>query len=472
MKGVNTVLKTGIKPVLAVLLIGILIAFGCSCDRKDSKVSGKIVLMVKEDLKEKGDRLKQRECINRYIAEYHKSFPKVTVAVTYVTNFPKDIGGADVLLISAENAIKYMASPELTGEYASRFMDLTGYYEQNNINPEDLLPAALSLGNIEKSQQWIPFNYDRTVIYADKSAFDDRGIQLPAHDWDYGAFIALVKQLTYSDDTGRRTGIYLNYHQPYIWKLFVKGFGGDWYDKENDRIVLSAGKSYTGFVEMFDLLEEGYARGYGFNSNGSNRSDSAMSIAFACQPERNITYIASYEEIKANPGSNACHLLEEGKLVMLPLPAFDNGNVGVLNTAFIQGFAVSSQSGNPDAAASFALFGAAQEGQKALISYYGGIPANKTLWRQDFWKKGLLSGENSEIVLMHIDSDIRDDYADAFMTKADSYNGVLRTRTLFAALFYRDYGNSKKNQLESYKNSLIALENDINETLRHYADKE
>ena len=64
---------------------------------------------------------------------------------------------------------------------------------------------------------------------------------------------------------------------------------------------------------------------------------------------------------------------------------------------------------------------------------------NRRAFVSDFWKKGLLAGSNADTVLLRIDADERDDFLEAFEGAKYLYKGVLRTRTLFASLLYRDY---------------------------------
>ncbi|HBV51109.1 MAG TPA: hypothetical protein DEF06_02375, partial [Clostridiales bacterium] len=86
----------------------------------------------------------------------------------------------------------------------------------------------------------------------------------------------------------------------------------------------------------------------------------------------------------------------------------------------------------------------------------------------DFWKKGLLAGSNADTVLIRIDADERDDFLEAFESARYLYDGVLRTRTLFASLLYRDYATVQKRRPESYRPTLETLERQLNATIRDY----
>ena len=431
-------------------------------------VTGEITLLAKNDLREKGDNAAMKEAVKAYIAAFNKVYPNVTVTVSYVDEMKRDLNGsADVYLLTAEDTLRYVTAEKYAGTAAaSQLLDLSDYYAAFSVDAEGLLAPAMEMGNVAGSQYWAPFNYDRAVIYADRSVFAEAGVEIPAKDWDYAAFTRTVESLTFVTNTQRYTGIYLAYNQAFVWKLFARGYGGDYYDSESKTVTLTEGKVYDGFKAMFSMLEAGSARGMGFNQKNSARSDSAMAIAFACQPERDGVYVESMDRIEANPAKNAERLQAEGNLVMLPLPAFPAGNVGVSNTAFCRGFGVDAETKNPEAATALALFALTPEGQEALISYFGGIPTSKAAIEMDFWKVGLLAGENAETVLLNIDCDERDDFTEIFENCRTLYDGVLRTRTLFASILYRDYTEAEKRKPETYKTALEELEKYINQTIK------
>lgn len=431
-------------------------------------VTGEITLLAKNDLREKGNNAAMKEAINAYIAAFNKVYPNVTVTVSYVDEMNRDLNGAaDVYLLTAEDSLRYVVSERYAdSKAASQLLDLSDYYTAFSVDTEGLLSPAMKLGDVAGAQMWVPFNYDRAVVYADKAVFDEAGVAVPAKDWDYAAFTRTVESLTFVTNTQRYTGIYLAYNQAFVWKIFARGMGGDYYDAESKTVTLTEGKVYDGFKAMFSMLEAGSARGMGFNQKNSARSDSAMAIAFACQPERDGVYVESMDRIEANPAKNAEALMAEGNLIMLPLPTFPAGSVGVSNTAFCRGFGVDAETDTPTAAAALALFSLTSEGQEALIAYFGGIPVCKAAWEQDFWKVGLLSGENAETVLINIECDERDDFKELFENSRTLYDGVLRVRTLFASILYRDYTEEEKRKPESYKPALAKLETYINQTIK------
>ncbi len=259
-------------------------------------------------------------------------------------------------------------------------------------------------------------------------------------DWTYDDFVKTATELTQRKDKVSYTGIYLSYHEKFVWMQFIQGFGGNWYDSENLELNLTEGNSLKGINNMFSLLNKDIANGSGTNTD----KVAAMSLAFCCQPQRNGTYFLTKEEINSNPGNYAFELAKENKLLVLPLPSFPEGNTGASNTDFIHGFAILSNSKKKDISIDFVKFSQTVEGQRILNKYYGGIPTNIDAQKEDFWKTGTLTGINADNVLKGIEYDKRDDFFDAYYDSTDMYNSILRSRVMFSAILFKKFENINK----------------------------
>jgi ABC-type glycerol-3-phosphate transport system substrate-binding protein len=418
-----------------------------------------LVLVVKKDISEYGNHKLQKEVINEYVEAFNKINPKIKVKVKYVNDFNGNLNDGDVLLINATTASDFMAAKKYDKtDNSSKLLDLTKYLD----NTENMLEPALRLGQLDGRQYWIPVNYDRTVVYIDKSVFDMRGKGIPSKDWTYDEFKQLVHDLTFSEKGNRYTGVYLNHHQMNVWRLFAEGFGGSMYNSDAKMIELSKGKAVEGLSEMFLFLEDGYAKGLGFNTKGSDRSNSAMSIAFAFQPQRNGRYLLSDEEFRSNPATKS--LVDKDNIVILPLPEFPEGRIGTTNADFCIGFAVNKSAKNKDNAARLAKFALTEQGQKILNKYYGGIPANKSTWNDDYWKKGL-QGDFVENILYGIENDKRNDFFELYVETEDPYYYALRTRVFYTCYMNRDYERIQKRPSGNFKQYLERFEKDINKMI-------
>ena len=414
------------------LLSAIILQTGCSWfSSKD------LILTVIESNGSEEDRQLQRDCIEEYVQAFENTYEQ-TVKVQYVKDIPAELSDTDVILVGCDGALEYMAG---------QTVDLSSYFSENQIVTDDYLNTALSLGDTGFGQCFIPFHYDRAVIYADQEIFDKAGVSLPDGEWTYDEFLETLQQLTYRGGDGTRyTGIYMPYYMPYVWKTFLTGLSGvkTWERTSSGTMALSEAAYEDAVYEWNQIYMKGYARSYGYNVRGSDTAVCAMSLTYACSPDQNGRYVESVADLAANPGTNTEALMAENRLVMLPIPSFSGQSVGVANTDFIHGFMVSKESRKADEAAALALFSLSDEGQRILNQYYGGIPVKKSLWEQDFWKRGLLSGASADTVLIGIEQDMRDDYADLLIGDPEIYDKNIRLRTLFSAFLIRDYGDATK----------------------------
>ncbi len=442
--------KNGIALSAVILFLAIaaavssILIFG----RKQEKESGKnvieetdvsrrktVTLVVREDISPSGDMEKLKETLVEFINAFKKENKGIGVRVEFVKDFPTKLSG-DVVLIPADSALEYMRDTKYYGkEYGPQFADL----EKHGIKGEKIVESALSLGKVGTSLQWVPFNYDRAVVMCDLNVFEELGVEVPDRSWTYEDFVKTAEALTQRKNSRSYTGVYLPYHQAFVWMQFVRGFGGEWFDKENLDLVLTKGKSFEGLSNMFLLLNGGYAQANGFNARDSWNAKCGMSFAFASQPERNGMYFLPEEEMMRNPAYYAEELAKENKLLILPLPKFPEGNVGASNTDFIHGFALVDSSKKKNLAAKVIEFSLSVEGQRILNKYYGGIPSNVDAQKEDFWKVGVFaSEENAENVLLGMEHDRRDDFFDSLHDSRNLFEENIRLRTMFSRVLFRD----------------------------------
>jgi ABC-type glycerol-3-phosphate transport system substrate-binding protein len=394
-----------------------------------------ITLVVREDISPDADMDKLKETLVEFIDAFKKENKGVGVRVEFVKDFPAKLSG-DVVLIPADSALEYMRDPKYYGkEKGPQFADL----EKHGIKGEKMVESALSLGKVGTSLQWVPFNYDRAVVLCDLNVFEELGVKVPDSNWTYEDFVETVEALTQKKNSKSYTGVYLPYHQAFVWMQFVRGFGGEWFDEDNLDLVLTQGKSFEGLSSMFMLLNRGYAQANGFDAKNSLNAKCGMSFAFASQPDRNGMYFLSEEELMRNPANYAEELAKDNNLLILPLPKFPEGDVGASNTDFIHGFAMVDSSKKKNLAAKLIGFSQSVEGQKILNKYYGGIPSNVDAQKEDFWKVGVFASQaNAENALMGIEHDRRDDFFEALHDSKDLFEENIRLRAMFSRVLFRD----------------------------------
>lgn len=422
------------------LLAAILFVFALMAGCGGSSVpENTIVVAVKRVRTSESDFRVQKECIEKYTEGYKAANPGKDVIIEYVNEKPSDISKYDIVLIGADDVLYYKAE---------ELEDISKYYGENGIDSSDIVESALNLGKISGKEGifYQAFNLDRAVVIADTEALSMRGAELPPDDWnfsDLNDYASGIEGRAYSEDgkSKKIAGIYMPLHMPSVWQYVLRATGTKWYDGEH---VLLGDDSVLGQLMILQkMYKSGAAKGYkGKQANAR----AAMALCYVCSPDSNMIPWEKPEDIANNPGTNYEELLSKGTLKVLPLPKGNDGNpCGTVNTDFVRGFAVSAASRKKNQAAAFALYSLTEEGQKILNGFYGGIPAVRSVWNKDFWKRGTLEGENGDKALIGIEYDVRDDFSALLAGDGQLYDRNIKLNGLVGAYFIRDYGEGTQN---------------------------
>ena len=402
--------------------------------------------------------------LNAFAEGFAAANPGMAVEFVYGKDIPAAItgeGGCDLVLCSADEMPCYAAdqAAELSALVAA--------------NGADWLDPALALGRFGRKsdeQLFIPFCYDRAVLYADKAVFNELGVPLPKGEMTLDQYEALIVSLTRKTEEGDLyVGVYMPYYEARSWMMYCRGLGDG--PVVDGSLKLSEGKNYEALSHMLLTLEYGYARSWNYAAYGSNNARCAMSLAYACNPGQDNRYVLTPGEVEADPGKNADTLLAEGRLIMLPLPTFDGSYCGTANSAATYGFAVASDCEKTAEAQALILYAMSREGQKLLHAAYGGIPVNKTLWGEDFWRVGYLACEGSDNVLVGIESDGVDNLYALLKTGGktqfgDYYYTATRLDTLEWLYFYEEIGNADHTVSHYAKKWLTEFDAEANKLIR------
>lgn len=407
---------------------------------------------------EKEDQEKLAAALTAFAEGFAAANPGLAVELVYGKDVPATVTGEegfDLILCSADEMPCYVSdqTAELSGLVAA--------------NGTDWLGSALALGRFGKKsteQLFIPFCYDRAVLYADKSVFNTLGIAIPKTEMTLDEYEALIVSLTRKTDDGTLyVGVYMPFYEARVWMMYCRGLGDG--PIVNGNLKLSEGKNYESLTHMLLTLDYGYARSWKYAAYGSDNALCAMSLTYACNPAQDNRYVLTPGETEADPGKRADELLARGELVMLPLPTFNGKYCGTANSAASYGFAVVKDTDQKEAAEALILYAMSGEGQKLLNAAYGGIPVNKTLWNEDFWRVGYLSCEGSENVLTGIEYDQPDNLYALLRTSGrtpfgDYYHSATRLDTLEWLYFYEAIGNADHTVSDYAKNPLTEFDSE------------
>ena len=443
----------------ALLVITLVLVFTASFSGGCAKQGGSgrdivpadtIVLAVKKDQASAAGQQALENCLGEYIDAFNKTEPGIKVSVKYYTELPKDTAGIDCLLLGADDMLLYAANG---------LTDAGQYLEAAGIAEEKLAGGARNTAKISESGtlRMIPFNYDHAVIIADAGLFSEAGVALPDNDWNLSGFESTAEALTGRRDGKAYAGVYMPYYMNYVWQYFCNLLAGS-YLTDGRFDFSKAGNAGQALERMYSMYTHSYA--YSPVLDSSSRI-CAMSFTFACEPGRNNYSFETEKKTIINPGKQIDELLAGNRLVLLPLPRSDNGNrTGIADTDFIKGLAVPVTSAKQNMAGKLAAFSLTAEGQEILISYCGGIPANRDMWGETFWRTGVFAGDNAERALIGVDDGLRDDFTAALSGDNEIYNKNIRMRTVFSAIMVREFSGAKG--MDRFFKKLAVFQEDAN----------
>lgn len=384
----------------------------------------------------------QETAINEFIKEFNKEYPDVNVTVKYVKEYPADLQECELVLLGADEMLEY-AHGDLKV--------LSGLISEVDFSPKIIDVGKLSIDSSKKDLVFVPFNYDRAVVYADKGLFDHLGVEVPASDWTYKDFKEVITKVTKRgcdyDGYVNSVGIHLPMARPYVWRFFYENLGEGWYNTDSNYVKFNTDKNVKVLEELLGFYKKN-AKCYSLTNPNTGVYDSitAMSWINACQPEYDDFRIISDELSYSLLGRRIDSVAAKGNLILLPLPSVNGKNMSYSNTEFIKGFAVSKyiNENKLDAAIKLIEFSQTLAGNSALHEYYRGIPTGKSLWSEDYWKTGLFSGANAENVLIGIENDARNDYVEVLSGDEAIYEKNIRFRAICSNLMLEEIKRSSK----------------------------
>jgi ABC-type glycerol-3-phosphate transport system substrate-binding protein len=235
--------------------------------------------------------------------------------------------------------------------------------------------------------------------------------------------------------------------RPYVWRYFYENLGDGWYNPSDNYVKFNSDKNIKVLEELLGFYKKN-AKCYSISvpDTGIYDSITAMTWINACQPEYDDFRLISDKLSYSLLGRRIDSVAEKGNLVLLPLPSVNGKNMSYSNTEFIKGFAVSKyiNENKLDAAVKLIEFSKTLAGNSTLHEYYAGIPASKSLWKESYWKKGLFSGQNAESVLVGIENDTRNDFAEILSGDDAVYEKNIRFRAICSNLMLEEVKRGSK----------------------------
>lgn len=445
--------------LLSVALICVILCVFCI-----SKANN-ITLMVKRSPWGQEDFEAQEEAINQFVSEFNEKYPEIKVNVNYVQEYPVDLKDSEIILLGADEMLEY-AHDDLK--------ILSGLVSEDDFSPNIIDIGKLSINSSKNDLVFVPFNYDRAVVYADKGLFDHLGVEVPASNWTYDDFKEVITKVTKRgcdyEGYAHSVGIHLPMARPYVWRYFYENLGDSWYNSDSNYVKFNTDKNIKVMEELLGFYKKN-AKCYSMTTADTGIYDSitAMTWINACQPGYDDFRIISDKLSYSLLGRRIYSVAEKGNLILLPLPSINGKNMSYSNTEFIKGFAVSKyiNENKLDAAIKFIEFSKTLTGNSALNKYYGGIPTGENLWKESYWKSGLLSGLNAENVLIGIENDKRNDYVEILSGDGAVYEKNIRFRAICSNLMLEEIKRSSKS-IKSITEIMETMTRNFNSTINTY----
>jgi multiple sugar transport system substrate-binding protein len=300
---------------------------------------------------------------------FHAKVPQITVKVTvsdwepYWDKLQTSIAGGDAPDVFA------MDGP-LFPDYQTRdvLLDLKPLIERDGYDLGQLADQAVADFTTPDGQFGLPRDLNVVALYYNKKMFDTAGIPYPDDTWDWDKLVAVAKQLTLKDASGKTTqwGFYTestdmeNYWSELVWQS-----GGDIISADHKTSLVASDQAAAGLQFLQDLIWKHKVM-----------PDAAITDALG----------DAFEQGQAAMEANgswlvATHLAAGLDFGIAPLPKGPAGRATSINPT---GAVVYKGTKNPDAAWAFVKYLASPEAQTKIMELKASLPANKDVLNGPF----------------------------------------------------------------------------------------
>src|SRR6185503_6154776 len=300
---------------------------------------------------------------------FHAKVPQITVKVTvsdwepYWDKLQTSIAGGDAPDVFA------MDGP-LFPDYQTRdvLLDLKPLIQRDGYDLGQLADQAVADFTTPDGQFGLPRDLNVVALYYNKKMFDTAGIPYPDDTWDWDKLVAVAKQLTLKDASGKTTqwGFYTestdmeNYWSELVWQS-----GGDIISADHKTSLVASDQAAAGLQFLQDLIWKHKVM-----------PDAAITDALG----------DAFEQGQAAMEANgswlvATHLAAGLDFGIAPLPKGPAGRATSINPT---GAVVYKGTKNPDAAWAFVKYLASPEAQTKIMELKASLPANKDVLNGPF----------------------------------------------------------------------------------------
>lgn len=295
---------------------------------------------------------------------------KVTVLaydpVTYDQKLLTDISAGTMpdLFVSADVFTKPFFDAGLTA-------DLIPLAESTGFDLGTFDEKFLALGEYEGKLGFLPRAADVVVLYFNKRMFDDAGVEYPSESWTWSDLLAAAEQLTIKTADGATTqyGLDAGYSWWAIWVPLVVAEGGEILSEDQSQAVFNSEEGMRAWGYLFDGLTNGWfmppsvqdemgGSGVGFSSGNA-----AMTMTVRAAVPTLRSQVEDDWDVQLVPSGTARRSTGMGAM----------------------GYAISSQTENPDAAWKLLEY-AYTDGMTFFMESYLVVPPITTFYEDPAWR--------------------------------------------------------------------------------------
>lgn len=257
-------------------------------------------------------------------------------------------------LIAANQAPDILKSGDIhVSGSKNLLLDLTPYLERDaeEVNPDDFFPATLEGLKVDGKQLAMPTSFNVSLLYYNVDLFDEAGLAYPTNDWAQADFVSAGQALTVQED-GKfvQWGCATELGWWGEWLIHVRQAGGDWMSEDGTTCVLDSDEAIKG-LEFFYNKTNGGSLGF-----APGIADDALGGFAAGKVAMNYG---------GHTGNWASYNAVEG--LNWDIAELPEGSVQKAGAEFaIEGYAISKDTKNAEAAWTFLKYFTGYEGAKLM----------------------------------------------------------------------------------------------------------
>lgn len=295
------------------------------------------------------------------------SFKLENIVGDYTTKLVTQVsaGTAPDLIWISDTQVRQLASKGV-------LTDLSEYYDEMNINEDDIYESMLSTGMYEGKQYMIPRDYNHIVTYYNKALFDEAGVDYPTDGWTWEEFVDTAYKFP------KKTGDIYTQRGCQAWltwgataPVILMGLGGTLTTPYPDGT--SANFNTPGTVEALkeikQLVDDGVLVN-DYNNDIGNFNSGKVAMVFQTR-----SVLSSFIEA-----------IGEENLGVTTFPVLPEQHIVGCGTS---GYAIVSSSACKEEAAKFLAYTISEEGQRVFSETGDCVPVLKSMATDEVWRNSV-----------------------------------------------------------------------------------